>query len=358
MQMSNNMLLKANNVKKHFQVNASFTEELLGNSQTVKAVDGVDLEVFENETVGLVGESGCGKSTLGRTLARLYQPTSGKIGFRGNDISSISGKSLKDLRKNIQYIFQDPRSALNPQKTVGQIISKPLEIHNLVEDGSIEDRVDELLGDVGLTSSLIERYPHELSGGQRQRIGIARALAVEPDLIIADEPVTALDLSVQAEIINLMKRLQEDYGMSLVFIAHDLSVINHISDRMMVMYLGNIVEKGYTNTVFEHPQHPYTRALLHSIPKIRGEERRKASLKGEIPNPTNPPSGCTFHTRCPEYIDERCSKIEPPLNHISDYYGVWSEKGPTSESEQIHEVSCHWNGLDREIRARNDPYNQ
>jgi oligopeptide/dipeptide ABC transporter ATP-binding protein len=356
MTTNNNPLLQAKNVKKHFQVNASFTEELLGSSKTVKAVDGVDLKVFENETVGLVGESGSGKTTLGRTLARLYRPTSGKIEFRGKNISTVSGNELKDLRKNIQYIFQDPRSALNPQKTVGQIISKPLIIHNLVDNNAVEDRVAKLLDDVGLTPSLIERYPHELSGGQRQRIGIARALAVEPDLIIADEPVTALDLSVQAEIINLMDTLQDDYGLSFVFIAHDLGVINHISERVLVMYLGNIVEKGYTDSVFDSPQHPYTRALLRSIPTIKGTKQRKATLRGEIPSPTNPPSGCTFHTRCPEYIDEKCSQIEPTLSPISSYYGAEEER--PSEAKNIHKMACHWNDLDLEMRAKKDPYDK
>jgi oligopeptide/dipeptide ABC transporter ATP-binding protein len=358
-------LLKATGVKKHFELDTSLLESLLGRDRTVKAVDGVDMTLYPNETVGLVGESGCGKSTLGRTLSRLYEPTAGTIEFKGTDITEMSGKQLRRMRKNIQVIFQDPLSSLNPQKTAGQIVSKPLKIHDLEHQASIEDRVANLFEEVGLPASHMDKYPHEFSGGQRQRIGIARALAVEPDLIIADEPVTALDLSVQSQIINLLKRLQNEYDLSFLFIAHDLSVIKHVSSRVAVMYLGKIVERGPTDAIFDRPQHPYTRSLLHSIPKIQGEITERFQLEGEIPSPSNPPTGCSFNTRCPEYLSEKCVESEPELTQIEDYYDsdldyTEVDRGGDRSSvvDETHEMACHWIGEDHGDREAQDPFDE
>jgi len=269
----------------------------------VKAVDGVSFYINDGETLGLVGESGCGKSTLGRTVIRLEEPTSGKILYNGNDISTSDRKSLKWLRKEIQMIFQDPHSSLDPRMTVGGSIGEALIIHGIGGERSIAD----LLEKVGLPPEFASRYPHELSGGQKQRVGIARALAVMPKLIIADEPVSALDISVQAQILNLLMDLQKEYGLGYLFIAHNLSVMRHIADRVTVMYLGKIVEQGNNDEVFNNPLHPYTLALLSAAPGMRTE---RLPLHGEVPSPINPPRGCRFHTRCPKRM-RVCEEVEP-----------------------------------------------
>ena len=341
-------LLRAEGLKKHFAVEQGFLDRLFGDEEWVHAVDGVDLTLGERETLGVVGESGCGKSTLGRTLSRLYEPTAGTIHFDGEDISEAEGKRLKALRKDVQVIFQDPLSSLNPRKTVGEIVGKPLSVHDIATGEAKDERVAELFEEVGLSPELRDRYPHEFSGGQRQRVGIARALAVEPKLIIADEPVSALDVSVQAQIINLMKELQQEYGLSYVFIAHDLSVVRHVSDRIAVMYLGKVVEQGKTTDIFNSPAHPYTRSLLAAIPSVTGEMgRRKVYLDGNPPSPIDPPSGCRFHTRCPEYIGGECEGEEPTLQTV--------DGGDASEPE-AHQSACHWVERDEDERAAQSPY--
>ncbi len=283
----------------------------------MRAVDGISLAVRRGETLGVVGESGCGKSTLGRLLVRLLAPTSGTIVFDGTDISTLSRNDLRPFRREMQMVFQDPYASLNPRKRVGQIVGDPLRIHRR---GSAADRrrsVLELLEVVGLSPAHINRYPHEFSGGQRQRIGVARALALNPSLIVADEPVSALDVSIQAQVVNLLDDLQDDFGLTYVFIAHDLGVIRHVSDRIAVMYLGVVVEKAPADVLYERPIHPYTEALLSAIPVIETEEstgptRTRIVLEGEVPSPINPPSGCRFHPRC-RYATEICHTMEPPL---------------------------------------------
>jgi len=370
-------LLAAEGVKKHFRVEQDVFDRLFGEEQFVHAVDGVSLSLGREETVGVVGESGCGKSTLGRVLSRLYEPTGGTIRFDGEDITDASGKRLKELRKDIQVIFQDPLSSLNPRKTVGEIVAKPLDVHDIASGEAKQRRVDELFQEVGLDPASRDRYPHEFSGGQRQRIGIARALAVEPELIIADEPVSALDVSVQAQIINLMKRLQDEYGLSYVFIAHDLSVVKHVSDRVAVMYLGKIVERGPANAIFRNPQHPYTRSLLDAIPSVEGDpdrDHRRTLLDGNPPSPIDPPEGCLFHTRCPEYIGGECEAEEPALDSVEDAPGATASPitftgdaasqfddaespspGDADASEAAeHVAACHWLGKSAEERRRHN----
>ncbi len=306
---NNDIILKAENIKKYFPIKKGLLLKHVGD---VKAVDDISLEVKRGETLGLVGESGCGKSTLGRTLIRLYEPTSGKIEFNKKDFLKLSGSELRQSRKNIQMIFQDPYASLDPRMTVGQIIEQPFVIHKLLNTTEREVRVKELLELVGLKASHINRYPHEFSGGQRQRISIARAIALNPELIICDEPVSALDVSIQAQILNLLEDLQEKLNLTYIFISHDLSVIEHVCDRIAVMYLGKIVEIADREELYKNPQHPYTKALLASIPTIgQGKKQMTKLLTGEIPSPINPPKGCAFHPRCPQAFD-RC-KIETPV---------------------------------------------
>ena len=293
----------------------------------VKAVDGLSFFIRRGETLGLVGESGCGKTTSGRAILQIYRPTGGKVCFDGQDLAELGSEDLRLLRRRIQMIFQDPYASLNPRMTVGDIVAESLVALNIVKGKEREERVSELLRTVGLNDYFVKRYPHEFSGGQRQRIGIARALAPNPDFIVCDEPISALDVSIQAQIINLLEELQEQYGLTYLFIAHDLSVVRHISDRVAVMYLGKIVELTTREELYDHPLHPYTRALLSAvpIPDPRVErKRRRIILEGDVPSPANPPSGCRFRTRCPLKVPV-CSELEPD----------WREESPD------HWVACH-----------------
>jgi oligopeptide/dipeptide ABC transporter ATP-binding protein len=312
------VLLEARDLVKHFPVHSSAFRR--GAGEVVHAVDDVSLEVRRGETLGIVGESGCGKSTLGRLLVRLHEPTSGTVTFSGTDITRLSRRRLRPFRREMQMIFQDPYASLNPRKRVGQIIADPFRIHRTDSRALVSRRVRELLEVVGLSADHVNRYPHEFSGGQRQRIGVARALALSPQLIVADEPVSALDVSIQAQVINLLDDLQDEFNLTYVFIAHDLGVVHHVSDRIAVMYLGVVVEIGPSDALFLHPIHPYTAALLSAIPAIEDEvvegiaRRERIVLEGEVPSPINPPSGCRFHPRCP-YATEICQVERPPLVH-------------------------------------------
>jgi len=312
-------LLEVKNLKVYFPVKHGLFSRVKAH---VKAVDDVSLTVGPGETVGLVGESGCGKTTLGRAIIRLIEPTAGSVLFGGEDITRLSGAELRRRRRRFQMIFQDPYGSLNPRMTVEQIVGEAIDIHGLAESSSARrKRIVELLESVGLNSAHIQRYPHEFSGGQRQRIGIARALAVEPKLIVCDEPVSALDVSVQAQIINLLQELQQKYGMAYLFIAHDLAVVEHISRRVMVMYLGKVVEIAESRELVRNPQHPYTRALLSAVPVVDpASKRQRIVLSGDVPSPIHPPSGCTFHPRCP-LVQDICRVEMPPLREISP--GHW-----------------------------------
>jgi oligopeptide transport system ATP-binding protein len=305
-------LLEVRGLKKYFSIRGGF----MGREQgAVRAVDGVSFWVGRGETLGLVGESGSGKTTAGRTLLRLIEPTEGSALFDGVDVFSLGRRDLQALRRRAQIVFQDPFASLNPRMTVGDMIREVLGVHKLAKGRAAEARVRELLELVGLTAAHSERYPHEFSGGQRQRIGIARALSVEPDFIVCDEPVSALDVSVQAQVLNLLEELQEKLGLAYLFIAHDLSVVEHVSDRIAVMYLGRIVEMGAARDVIHDPRHPYTRALLSAVPIPEpGAARERIVLQGDVPSPSNPPSGCPFHPRCPHPLkDADCAAIVPPL---------------------------------------------
>lgn len=319
-------VLKVEGLKKYFESTAggAFSKKKV----TVQAVDGIDLEVFPGQTIGLVGESGCGKTTVGRTILKLYEPTDGKIIFQGQDITRLSRKKMKPLRSQMQMIFQDPFASLNPRQTVGALIGATFDIQEITPEGGVMKEVQRLMERVGLNPEHYNRYPHEFSGGQRQRIGVARAIALKPKLIVADEPVSALDVSIQAQVVNLLDDLQQEFGMSYLFVAHDLSVVRHISDRVVVMYLGRVMEEADKVDLFASPRHPYTKALLSAVPvpdPIKGRVRERIILQGDLPSPANPPAGCVFHTRCWK-VQDKCRTDVPQLLELSPR----------------HKVACHF----------------
>jgi oligopeptide transport system ATP-binding protein len=311
-------LLNVHDLKMHFPI----TRGIIFQRQVgaIKAVDGVDFSMYKGETLGLVGESGCGKSTTGRAILQLYRPTNGEVVFEGVDLTKTKGEDLRKMRRRMQMIFQDPYASLNPRMTVGSIIGEPLEVHSIGSSKKErQERVQELLKTVGLNPYFVNRYPHEFSGGQRQRIGVARALAVNPAFIVCDEPISALDVSIQAQIINLLEDLQDELGLTYLFIAHDLSVVRHISDRIAVMYLGKIVELADRDELYANPMHPYTQALLSAVPipdPVVESQRRRIILEGDVPSPANPPKGCNFSTRCPRVMDI-CREQEPPFSEYA-----------------------------------------
>jgi len=335
MNMDQNVILEVKNLKQHFPIYKGLLQRRAG---AIRAVDGVDFSVLENEVLGLVGESGCGKTTVGRSILRLYDPTDGEVWYQTAageriEITHLSQKEMKPLRKEMRMVFQDPFSSLNPRRTVKEIIGEPLIIHKVARGRAMEERVAELMLSVGLDPNYMDRYPHEFSGGQRQRIGIARTLSLSPRLIVADEPVSALDVSVQAQVLNLLQRLKDDLGLTLIFIAHDISVVEHISDRIAVMYVGKIVELASTETLLWEPLHPYAEALVSAIPPADPDIKlERIPLSGEVPSPANPPSGCIFHPRC-RFAQEVCKREEPHLEEI----------------KPAHYASCHFA---RELQLR------
>ncbi len=321
------ILVKVRNLKKHFPIRRGVFRRQVG---SVFAVDGISFDIYKGETLGLVGESGCGKSTAGRTILQLYEPTAGEVFWGDQELTKLKKEDLRKSRRHMQMIFQDPYASLNPRMTVGNIVSEPLRIQNIGNAASRKERVQELLSLVGLNPYFIKRFPHEFSGGQRQRIGIARALSTNPSFIVADEPISALDVSIQAQVVNLLDDLKQELGLTYLFIAHDLSMVRYISDRVAVMYLGHIVELGSRDEVYDHPLHPYTQALLSSIPvpDVDHEDKRKRIiLEGDVPNPSAPPPGCRFHTRC-SYATDICRQDDPEFRNL----------GPENAS---HMVACH-----------------
>ena len=318
---TNNILLKVDGLVKHFPITRGIFRRQVG---TVKAVDGISFEIKGRENLGLVGESGCGKSTAARVILQLLQATSGKVFFKENELTSISKTDLRKQRPQMQMIFQDPQDSLNPRMTVGSIISEPMLEHQRLKKKQRQERVEQLLNSVGLDPNVTNRYPHEFSGGQRQRIGIARALSLSPDFIICDEPIAALDVSIQAQVINLLEDLQEEFGLTYLFISHDLSMIRHIANRVAVMYLGRIVELASSQELYSRPVHPYTKALLSAVPlhdPVLEKKRKRTILTGDVPSPADPPSGCHFSTRCP-IAEDNCFKIAPEWREISSGHNV------------------------------------
>ncbi|QKS73083.1 dipeptide ABC transporter ATP-binding protein [Paenalkalicoccus suaedae] len=332
-------LLKVKGLKKYFPITGGVFAKRVGD---VKAVDDVSFEVYEGEVLGIVGESGCGKSTTGKSLLRLIEPSAGEIEFEGKDVTKLSNEEMRKMRRDMQIIFQDPYASLNPRHKIEKILSEPLIVHGIGTKAERKKKVQEILEIVGLPGEMASRYPHQFSGGQRQRIGIARALIVNPKLIVCDEPVSALDVSIQSQILNLMEDLQEKFGLTYIFIAHDLSVVKHISDRIGVMYLGKMVELASNEALYEEPLHPYTQSLLSAVPDPDPDVRReRVILQGDVPSPSNPPSGCTFHTRCPKAMDV-CKSVVPTFQ----------------EAKDSHFVACHLYTKEGQEPATTDYYSK
>ena len=327
-------LLEVRNLKKYYSVKSGFLNK---DRRSVKAVDGINLSVKQGEILGIVGESGCGKSTLGRSILRLIEPTSGEVIFEGTNICGLKKEEMRLKRREMQIVFQDPGASLNPRLTVGEIIGEPLEVFHICEGKEKEERIYKLMDLVGINRAYINRFPHEFSGGQRQRLGIARALAVNPKLIICDEPVSALDVSIRAQVLNLIKELKDKLNLTYIFISHDLSVVHHICDRVAVMYLGRVVEIADKKQIYENPVHPYTKALLSAIPMPNPEvKRERIILQGDVPNPADPPSGCHFHKRCP-YAKKECSETVPPFVTVEPGHQVLCWLAEEQQSETKHE---------------------
>jgi oligopeptide transport system ATP-binding protein len=331
---TNEVLLRVRNLKMYFPITRGIVvQRHIGD---IKAVDGVNFDVYRGETLGLVGESGCGKSTTGRAILQLYRPTAGEVVFDGQDLTTMKGEQLRHMRRKMQMIFQDPYASLNPRMTVGGIVQEPLDVHNILPPKQRRERVQELLEIVGLNRYFVNRYPHEFSGGQRQRIGVARALAVQPDFIVCDEPISALDVSIQAQVINLLEDLQAQFGLTYLFIAHDLSVVKHISNRIAVMYLGKIVELASRAALYENPLHPYSQALLSAVPipdPVVEEKRKRIILQGDVPSPANPPIGCHFCTRCAYAVDV-CREVDPEWRDMGN--GHWVACHRVEELTGVH----------------------